>query len=295
MVHKFGYIAVVGRPNVGKSTLINELVGVKVAAVSPKPQTTRNRILGVKTLEKAQLALIDTPGIHKPINELGEYMVSEAKKSLEECDLIYHLIDSSEGIRDNDRRVVEAIEGTKTPKFCLLTKIDLIRKNSLLSMMDELGGWKIYDEIIPISAVKGSGLDDLIKTTLRYLPEGESMFPEDMVTDQPLNLAFAEIIMEKLFLYTHQEIPYSTAVEVEEINPRSNNFLYIKANIHVEKPNQRKIVIGDGGKLIKKIGSLAREEIELFTRKKIYLDLWVKVTKKWTRDRTRVKKFLYLS
>jgi GTP-binding protein Era len=301
-----GYIACVGRPNVGKSTLINKLVGAKISAVSPKPQTTRRAIIGIKTIkddkkgELTQMAFIDTPGLHKPRNELGAEMVRNAIESLKMANIIYHLIDSSEGIQGEDIDVAENLkslmkeEKIKVPIFCILTKIDLIRKENLLPMMKELGKWGLYAEIIPVSALKGEGIDDLIKTTERYLPETqEILFPYEMVSGQPLRIIIQEIIMEKIYNYLHMEIPYSVAVEVEEIDERENGVLYIKAIIYVERQNQKKIVIGKDGSKIKQIGTLAREEIEFLTGRKVYLDLWVRVKEDWRKNVYFVKKIYF--
>ena len=317
---KVGYIACVGRPNVGKSTLINKIVGAKIAAVSPKPQTTRRSIIGIKTIKEevgtkesgedagkkdsreaviTQLVFIDTPGIHKPRNELGSQMVKNAIESLRGANIVYHLIDSSEGIQGEDIDVAENLkffmknEGLKFTVFCLLTKIDLVKKETLLPMMDEVGKWELYSEIIPISALKGDGLDDLIRTTLKYLPEeGELLFPEDMPAGHPLRVIVQEIIMEKIYNYVHMEIPYCSAVEVEEITERKG-VLYIKATIYVERKNQKKIIVGKGGQKIKQIGTLAREELEFLTGKKVYLDLWVKVKENWRKNLYFVKRIYF--
>jgi GTP-binding protein Era len=303
---KFGYIACVGRPNVGKSTLINKLVGAKLSAVSPKPQTTRRSIIGIKTIKDEkegkiiQIAFIDTPGIHKPRNELGAEMVKSAIESLKTSNIIYHLIDSSEGIQGEDIDVAENLksflkeEKIKIPVFCLLTKIDLVKKEILLPMMEEVGKWNLYAEIIPISALKGDGLDDLIETTERYLPQtDEVLFPYEMISGQPIRIIIQEIIMEKIYNYLHMEIPYSTAVEVEQIEERENGTLYIKATIYVERKNQKKIVIGKDGSKIKQIGTLAREEIEYLTGRKVYLDLWVRVKEDWRKNVYFVKKIYF--
>jgi GTP-binding protein Era len=302
---KSGYIACVGRPNVGKSTLINKIVGTKLAAVSPKPQTTRRSIIGIKTIREEgkviQLAFIDTPGIHKPRNELGSQMVKNAISALKSANIIYHLIDSSEGIQGEDIDVAENIKSfiedgkLENPTvFCVLTKIDLIKKENLLPMIDEVSKWNLYKEIIPISALKGEGIDDLLKTTEKYLMESESfLFPQDMIAGQPIRIVIQEIIMEKIYNYVHMEIPYCSAVDVEEITERENGVLYIKATIYVERKNQKKIMIGKDGQKIKQIGKLAREEIEFLTGKKVYLDLWVKVREDWRKNIQFVRKIYF--
>lgn len=303
-VIRYGYISCVGRPNVGKSTLINKLVGAKIAAVSPKPQTTRRSIIGIKTIREEdkiyQLVFIDTPGIHKPRDELGAQMVKHATESLKMANIVYHLVDSSEGLKGEDLDVFENLkniiesENLRAHLFCVLTKIDLIKKENLLPIMEEIGKLGLYKEIIPVSAVKNINLDDLINTTLKYLPvESEIHFPEDTVFGLPLRVLIQEIIVEKIYNYTHMEIPYSTAVDIEEITERSNGVLYIKAAIYVEKQGQRKIVVGEGGAKIKQIGTLAREEIELLTGKKTYIDLWVKVKSNWRKNVHFVKKVYF--
>ncbi len=298
---KTGYISCVGRPNVGKSTLINKLTGTKISAVSPKPQTTRRNVIGVKFEEdlRAQLIFIDTPGIHKPKNEFGEEMVKQAIESIKYSNIVYHLIDSSEGIVGEDIDVAENLRSIISENklsisiFCLLTKIDLIKKEKLLPMMEEVGKWNLYQEVIPISALKGIGLDDLIKTTIKYLKEEEI---SEVITSpvQPFKLIVQEIIMEKIYNQIHMEVPYCTAVDIEEITERENGVLYIKGTIYVEKPNQKKIVIGKDGAKIKQIGTLAREELELITGKKVFLDLWVKVKEDWRKNIHFVKKIYFL-
>lgn len=301
---KYGYIACVGRPNVGKSTLINRLVGAKVSAVSPKPQTTRRSIIGVKTIREEnkiyQIVFFDTPGIHKPRDELGVQMLKHAIESLRSANIVFHLIDASEGIKGEDLDVHENLkeiiqtENLNPTLFCVLTKIDLIKKEDLLPIMEEIGKLNFYQEIIPVSALKNENLEDLISTILKYLPEEtEIHFPEDTFFGLPLKIMIQEIIMEKIYNYTHMEIPYSTAIDVEEINQRENNVLYIKATIYVEKDGQKKIIIGEGGSKIKQIGTMAREEIELLTGKKVYIDLWVKVRKDWRKNIHFVKKIYF--
>ncbi len=301
---KYGYIACVGRPNVGKSTLINKLVGAKVSAVSPKPQTTRRSIIGIRTIKEKdkiyQIVFFDTPGIHKPRDELGVQMVKNAIDSLRSANIVYHLIDASEGIRGEDLDVYEnlkeIIESEKLNPvlFCVLTKIDLIKKDELLPIIDEVGKWNFYQEIIPVSALKNENISDLISTTIRYLPQEEEIhFPENTFFGLPLKIMVQEIIMEKIYNYTHMEIPYCTAIDIEEITPRNSNVLYIKATIYVEKSGQKKIIIGEDGSKIKQIGTMAREEIELLTGKKVYLDLWVKVRKDWRKNIHFVKKIYF--
>ncbi len=317
---KTGYIACVGRPNVGKSTLINRLVGTKISAVSPKPQTTRRSIVGIKTITDEdriiQLIFIDTPGIHRPKNEISSEMVKNAIEALKSANLVYHLIDASEGIKGEDIDIAENLKLIKMDEntvlglgsgtgidmrikthphiFCLLTKIDLVKKEELLPMMDEVGKWSIYSEIIPISALRGYGIDDLLKTTIRYIPDAEEiLYPQEMVFGHPIRILIQEIIMEKIYNNVHMEIPYSTAVEIEEITERENGMLYIKATIYVEKKNQKKILVGKDGQKIKQIGTLAREEIEFLMNKRVYLDLWVKVKENWRKNLQFVKRIYF--
>ncbi len=298
---KVGFVSIVGKPNVGKSTLINYLTGTKVSIVSPKPGTTRIRVLGVKNIPgEAQIVFLDTPGLYKPKDALGEAMVRIAKSTLEESDVILFMIDAEEGWRKNDQRVWEdyikpLLE--KKPIILVINKIDRIGDaKNVLPLIEEIHKENPeIKEIVPISALKGSNVDELLKTLLKYLPEGEQIFPEDMITDLPLRIMVAEIVREKVMLLTREEVPTSVAVAIHEIKEGDVNpdMLVIKGDIIVDRENLKPIIIGKGGQRLKQIGKLAREEIELITGKKVYLELWVKVKEKWRRRPDLVRSFGY--
>ncbi len=298
---KVGFVSIVGKPNVGKSTLINYLTGTKVSIVSPKPGTTRIRVLGVKNIPgEAQIVFLDTPGLYRPKDALGEAMVRIAKSTLEESDVILFMIDAEEGWRKSDQRVWEDYIkplSERKPIILVINKIDRIGDaKNVLPLIEEIHKENPeIKEIVPISALKGSNVDELLKTLLKYLPEGEQIFPEDMITDLPLRIMVAEIVREKVMLLTREEVPTSVAVAIHEIkegdvNP---NMLVIKGDIVVDRENLKPIIIGKGGQRLKQIGKLAREEIELITGKKVYLELWVKVKEKWRRRPDLVRSFGY--
>jgi len=290
--YRCGYITIAGRPNVGKSTLLNQILGQKIAIISPKPNTTRNRILGVKTLSNAQLIFLDTPGIHQAKKELNRYMVQQAIKSAKEADLIYLMIEANHPWQDEDLFTLKQLQALKIPLILLINKIDLVRKSELLPMIDYSQKLADFREIVPISALYADGIEPLLNATVPYLPESPPLFPEDMFTDQAERFWVSEIIREKLFHLTHQEVPYSTAVVIEEWK-ESPSLLRIRAIIFVERKSQKGIIIGEKGKMIKKIGTLAREEIELFLKTKVYLELRVKVSKNWTKDPLAVRRMGY--
>ncbi len=287
-----GYITIAGRPNVGKSTLLNQILGQKVAIISPKPNTTRNRILGVKTLEDAQLIFLDTPGIHQATKELNKYMVEQALRSAREADLIYLMIEANTPWQEEDIFTFRQLAVLELPLILVINKIDLVKKRDLLPLIDYSQKLGPFKEIVPISALKADGIDELINATIPYLPESPALFPEDMVTDQAERFWVSEVIREKLFLLTHQEVPYSTAVLIEDWK-ETPNLLRIRAIIFVERPSQKGIIIGEKGRMIKKIGTLAREEIEFFLGTKVYLELRVKVSKNWTKDPYALRRMGY--
>ena len=290
---RVGFVALVGRPNVGKSTLMNTLLGKKVAIVSPKPQTTRTQIRGILTRPEGQIIFVDTPGIHKPKHLLGEEMVKIAVDALKEVDLILYLVEAlDEELSQEDEIIISVLRKVDTPKFLLVNKVDLLEYKEGFWRAVELYQDKVYfREVIPISAVKGTNLDVLLEKIFEVLPEGELLYPDDMISDQPLRFLVSEIIREKLFYELHQEIPYSTAVVIEDMQEREGkNLVYIKAIIYVERISHRKIIIGRRGSMLKKIGKMAREEIEHILGKKVYLELWVKVREDWRRSETDVKR-----
>ncbi len=281
-----GYVCIVGRPNVGKSTLLNCILGDKIAIVTPRPQTTRNRIIGVKTTPEAQIVFIDTPGIHRPRERLGEFMVREARAAVKEVDIILFMVEPHiPGA--SDKRVLEILKETTSrsprPIFLLINKIDTIKKPELLLIIDAYRSLHNFDEIIPISALKADGVDRVVERIIHYLPPGPKYYPDDMVTDQLERFMVSEIIREKIMSLTKDEIPYSVAVEIINWEEKSD-IIVIGANIYVEKESQKGIIIGSKGSRLKKIGTLARQDIERLLNTKVYLELWVKVKEDW-RDR----------
>ncbi|OMH41261.1 GTPase Era [Desulfurobacterium indicum] len=287
---KSGYVAILGRPNVGKSTLLNSFLGTKVAIVTDKPQTTRHRIIGIKHLDNAQIVFLDTPGIHKEKFELNRYMNEVAFSVIPDADIILFLIDARTGLTEADKKILDRIGETKrkeTKVFVVINKIDGVPKEELLPLIEEINEkYPFVDEIIPISAARGTNLDRLLDLIVENLPEGPKYYEENMVTDIPLEQYVAEIIREKIMLLTSQEIPHAVTVNVLSIEPGDKNpdMLVIDADIIVERPSQKAIIIGKNGQKLKKIGTLARQELEQILGKKVYLRLWVKVKEDW-RDR----------
>jgi GTP-binding protein Era len=280
-----GFVSLIGRPNVGKSTLLNLLLGQKIAIISPKPQTTRNRILGIKNLPSGQIIFLDTPGIHRSGNLLNQSMVRTALATLQEVDVVCLLIEAnSPGHEENDW-ILENLQKVRKPVFLAINKIDLVPKGNLLSIMERFSQKRPFEQIIPISAVLGEGVDILVRELLKILPEGPRLFPEDMVTDLPERFLAAELIREKVFHLTREEIPYATAVAVEEFKEREEkNLVVIRAIIQVERETQKGILIGEKGKRLEEIGRLAREEMEALLGVRVFLELWVKVEKNWRDD-----------
>ncbi|SHK17373.1 GTPase Era [Thermocrinis minervae] len=298
---KVGYVAIVGKPNVGKSTLLNNILGRKVSIVTPKAGTTRIRVLGAKNIPgTAQIIFLDTPGIYRPKDALGEAMVETAQASIQDADVILFMIDAQDGWMNDDEMVYQKYikpYADKKPVFLLINKVDQVGPvKELLPLAEEIHQkHPEIKEIIPISALKGYNLDRLIDTILQYLPEGEPLFPEDMITDLPFRLLVAEIIREKVLLKVHQEIPQGVAVVVNEISDGTHdpNVLVIKADIIVDRENYKPILIGSKGQMIKSIGKMAREELELITGRKVYLELFVRVKPDWKKRPDLVKSFGY--
>nr|WP_092068468.1 GTPase Era [Dendrosporobacter quercicolus]NSL47108.1 GTPase Era [Dendrosporobacter quercicolus DSM 1736]SDL76478.1 GTP-binding protein Era [Dendrosporobacter quercicolus] len=291
--HKSGFVSVIGRPNVGKSTLINSLIGQKVVIMSDKPQTTRNKILCVLTLEDAQIVFIDTPGIHKPKHKLGEYMVHTAENTLREVEVILFVVDATEELGAGERYILERLAGIKTPVVLVVNKIDLIDKKRVLPIIDGYVKCREFAGVVPISAKEHTNLAGLVSELKQYLLPGPQYYPSDMVTDQPERLIIAELIREKVLQVTREEIPHAIAVDIEEITTRSNETLYIRAVVYVERESQKGIVIGAGGKLLKDIGAMARSDIENLLGSKVFLDLWVKVKKDWRNREGILRNFGY--
>ena len=290
---KSGYASIIGRPNVGKSTLLNRLLMQKVAVVSNRPQTTRNKITGVLHLPNAQIILVDTPGIHQSEKTLNEMMVRASVSTFSDVDLILVMLSADAGFCDEDEFVLNSMKGIKTKKILVINKIDLVEKNSLLLLMDEMNRKSLFEEIIPISALKEDGLDSLKNLILNYLPEGPEYFPKDMVTDCPETFLFGEIIREKILKLTRFEVPHAVAVVVEDMQEQGNGVVRIDATIYAEKGSQKKILIGQGGSMLKSIGRLARQELEKRLGAKIFLKLFVKVKAHWRDQRRAIKEFGY--
>ena len=290
---KSGYASIIGRPNVGKSTLLNRLLMQKVAVISNRPQTTRNKITGVLHLPNAQIILVDTPGIHQSERTLNEMMVRASVSTFSEVDLILVMLSADTGFCDEDDFVLNSMQGVKTKKILVINKIDLVEKNGLLALMDEMNRKSLFEEIIPISALKEDGLDSLKNLILNYLPEGPEYFPKDMVTDCPETFLFGEIIREKILKLTRFEVPHAVAVVVEDMREQDNGVVRIDATIYAEKASQKKILIGQGGSMLKSIGQFARQELEKRLGAKIFLKLFVKVKANWRDQRRAIQEFGY--
>ena len=276
-----GFASIIGRPNVGKSTLINSLIGHKIAIISDKPQTTRNQIRGIFTTEHGQVVFIDTPGMHKPRHRLGEFMVEVARRTLKEVDLILYVVDAAVEFGGGEQYILDQLTKVTTPVFLIINKIDLVTRPELLKVIEIYKSKGQFAEIVPVSAVKRDNLDRLSQVIFDYLPEGPYYYPTDMISDQPEYMIMAELIREKVLLLTREEIPHSVAVEVEEVKVRSNDLVYLRAVIYVERDTQKGILIGKQGKMLKEVGKLAREDIQNLLGNQVYLDLWVKVKKDW--------------
>ena len=285
--HKSGFIAVIGRPNVGKSTLINSLIGQKIPIMSDKPQTTRNRILCILTRPAAQIVFLDTPGIHKPKHKLGEYMVKAAEGTLKEVDAIFFVVDATEKMGPGEYYILERLQATAKPVILVVNKLDLIEKEQVLPIISHYTDKYPFVGVVPISAKEETNLDALIEEVEKYLPEGPQYYPEDMVTDQPERLIDAELVREKALQLTRDEVPHAIAVDVDEMKARDNGDTYIRVTIYVERDSQKGILIGAKGSMLKEIGRLARADIEMLLGTRVFLDLWVKVKKDW-RDRDSV-------
>ena len=281
MEYKSGFVAVIGRPNVGKSTLINKVIGQKIAITSDKPQTTRSRIQCILTQDDAQIIFLDTPGIHKPKFKLGEYMLKAAEGTLKEVDAIFFVIDATEKFGGGEKYILERLSATTKPVILVVNKVDLIEREKILPIIAEYSKRRNFAAVVPISATEGTNVDALIKEAKNFLPEGVQYYPADMVTDQPERLIIAELIREKILHATQDEVPHSIAVDLEEFTPRDNGTIFIRATIYVERDSQKGILIGKGGAMLKNVGKEARPEIEMLLGSKIFLDLWVKVKRDW--------------
>ena len=290
-----GYVSIIGRPNVGKSTLLNQLVAQKVAATSNRPQTTRNKITGVVHLTGAQIILVDTPGIHATKRTLNEMMVQTSLSTYTDVDLILVLIDAVEGFLPEDEFVLKSMEHTVVPKILVINKIDLVEKPNLLTLFAKANEKSIFREIIPVSALKNDGMEPLKKLIVECLPEGPEYFPKNMITDCTETFLLGEIIREKVLSLTRFEVPHSVAVVVENIKEQVNGVVKIDATLYTEKASQKKIMIGQGGSMLKSIGRIARKEIEKRLGAKVYLKLFVKVKSNWRDQQQTIKEFIYLN
>jgi len=296
MAFKSGFISILGRPNVGKSTLFNRLLGDKIAIVAEKPQTTRNRILGIKNVEGGQLIFLDTPGIHPGRSELNQRMVRTAIASGRDADVLLFLIEATSPLLEKDQQMIESLRGSSGIPFLVINKIDLVKKKNLLPIMDQYQKLHPFKEIIPLSAMTGEGIEILLDEILKVLPESPPYYPEDMVTDQTERFWVSEIIREKVIHQSYQEIPYSTAVTIEEFKERPEKTLVvIKGTIHVERDSQKKILIGKGGQKLKNIGETARKEVEALLGTRVFLELWVSVEKNWTQNPQALNRLGYLT
>jgi len=291
---KSGFIGIIGRPNVGKSTLLNMIIGEEIAIATHKPQTTRNRIMGIKNREDGQLIFLDTPGIHKPVSLLNRHMVDAALNAFGDSELLLMVVEANAGCRDDDQLVLHSLRDVKIPVILVVNKIDLVEKTTLLPLFDRFSTLFPFAAIIPLSALSGAGINILLDEVWKLLPEGPQYFPEDMMTDRSERFIAAEIIREKAILLTRQEIPYAMAVVVDAFKEiEKNNLLRIQASIIVEKDSQKGILIGRKGTMLKRIGTEARLSLEKFFALRVYLELFVKVRKDWTNDARALKELGY--
>lgn len=289
--YKSGFVALIGRPNAGKSTLLNRILGQKVVITSDKPQTTRKGISGIYTTDTMQVVFIDTPGVHKPQHKLGEYMMTETNYALKDADVIFYLVDTTISFGPGEEYIIGRLQDSQKPVFLLLNKIDLLPKEKILALIAFYQNKMQFAEIVPISAAKGDQVVELLQLLAKYLPNGPQYYPEDMVTEVQEREITAELIREKALLLTRDEIPHALAVEVLEMKERANGTVYIGANIYVERESQKGILIGKKGEMLKKIGSLARPEIEEMLDAKVFLELWVKVRADWRNNQYSLNDF----
>lgn len=292
--HKSGFVALVGKPNVGKSTLLNRWMGLKVAAVTPKPQTTRTRLQGILTRDDAQIIFVDTPGIHRPRTALGEYMVEAARQAVPDSDLVLFMTDLTMLPDEADERVARLVaQYVSTPAILVMNKADQVSGEELARRRVAYEALGQFDHTAVISAELGEGADALLAMVLERLPEGPRYYPADQLTDQPERFIAAELVREQVLLHLHQEVPHAIAVMVEEFRVRENGVLYIAANIFTERDTQKGIVIGAGGAMLKRIGSAARQSLEAFFDQQVYLELWVKARKDWRTNEAYLRQLGY--
>lgn len=290
---KSGFVAIVGRPNVGKSTFMNYVLGQKIAIMSDKAQTTRNKIQGVYTKDNAQIIFLDTPGIHKPKHELGEFMVKSAYSALKEVDAVLFMVNVSEKRGPGDDFIIEKLKGIKTPIFLVLNKIDLVTLEVLLERVESYKDALDFAGVFPISVLQGNNVNELMEALIEALPEGPQYYPADQITDHPEYFVVSELIREKILQLTQEEIPHSVAVTVDKMQKDEFDKVHVYANIIVERKSQKGIIIGKGGRLLKEIGTRARRDIQQLLGNKVYLELWVKVEKDWRKRKSNLQEYGY--
>jgi GTP-binding protein Era len=289
---KSGFISIIGRPNVGKSTFLNRVIGQKIAIMSDKPQTTRNKIQGVLTLDDTQMVFIDTPGIHKPKHKLGDFMMKVAQNTLKEVDLILFMVNAEEGFGRGEEFIIEKFQTVNTPIFLVINKIDQIHPDKLLSLIDSYKEKYSFKEIVPISALEGNNVDRLLEQIKTYLPEGPQYYPADQVTDHPERFIITELIREKALHLTREEIPHSLAVVLDKMErQQGKDIIHVMATVIVERDSQKGIIIGKQGGMLKEIGKRARVDIENLLGSKVFLELWVKVQKDWRNKMSQLRDF----
>ena len=290
---KSGFVAIVGRPNVGKSTFMNYVLGQKIAIMSDKAQTTRNKIQGVYTKDDAQIVFLDTPGIHKPKHELGEFMVKSAYSALKEVDAVLFMVNVSEKRGPGDDFIIEKLKGIKTPIFLVLNKIDLVTPEVLLERVESYKDALDFAGVFPISVLQGNNVNELMAGLINALPEGPQYYPADQITDHPEYFVVSELIREKILQLTQEEIPHSVAVTVDKMQKDEFDKVHVYANIIVERKSQKGIIIGKGGRLLKEIGTRSRRDIQQLLGNKVYLELWVKVEKDWRKRKSNLQEYGY--
>ncbi|WP_394137496.1 GTPase Era [Cytobacillus oceanisediminis] len=290
--HKSGFISIIGRPNVGKSTFLNRVIGQKIAIMSDKPQTTRNKVQGVLTTDDAQFIFIDTPGIHKPKHKLGDFMMKVAQNTLKEVDVILFMVNAQEGFGRGEEFIIEKFQSVRTPIFLVINKIDQVHPDELLKLIESYKEKYEFSEIIPISALEGNNVETLLGQIKEYIPEGPQFYPADQVTDHPERFIVSELIREKALHLTREEIPHSLAVIIDKMERREEkDVVHVMATIIVERDSQKGIVIGKQGKMLKEVGKRARVDIENLLGSKVYLELWVKVQKDWRNKMSQLRDF----
>ncbi len=291
-IFKSGFVSIIGRPNVGKSTLLNRLVGEKIAIISSKPQTTRNNILGILNEENLQIVFTDTPGIHAPMTKLGEFMVKSASEAMRDVDAVLFLVEPIDNVGMTEKNIIDDLKKCGSPVILVINKIDKIKRELLLSIIAKYMEEFPFEAVIPISAKRNDGVEEIKKELLKFIPEGPMFYPEDMVTDQPERQLAAETIREKLLRNLDKEVPHGIAIEIYKMKEKEN-VVEIQATIYCEKTSHKGIIIGKNGEMLKKVGQLAREDMEKMLDKKVFLELWVKVKDDWRNRSTMIKNFGY--